>query len=142
MPHTTGEIFGCGMTDTETGELLNALTAIGNIAIAIYGDIIIGNDIRNSIDIRDDISARRHASLADNRTASTACIARTDDRTAIRRIAKRVGNRVEGRGGSRDNRIEFAIIDERRLLMLPEEFMNHSDIGCGETELAVHLIAD
>lgn len=136
MPHTTGEIFGCGMTDTETGELLNALTAIGCIGIAIYGDILIG------------IAVRRHASLADDRTASTARIvstvstARHDDRTAIRRIAKRVGNRVEGRGGGGDNRIEFAIIDERRLLMLPEELMNHSDIGCREPELAVHLIAD
>lgn len=93
MPHTTGEIFGCGMTDTETAELLNALTAIDNIDIAIYGDILIGIDIRN------DIAARRHASLADNRTVITARTARTDDRTAVRRIAERVGNRVEGRGG-------------------------------------------
>lgn len=93
MPHTAGEIFGCGMTDTETEELLNALTAIGNIDIAIYGNIPIGIDIRN------DIAARRHASLADNRTVITARTARTDDRTAIHRIAKRVGNRVEGRGG-------------------------------------------
>lgn len=41
MPHTTGEIFGCGMTDTETEELLNVLTAIDRIDIAIYGDILI-----------------------------------------------------------------------------------------------------
>ena len=65
------------MTDAETGEeLLNALTAIDRIDIVIYGDITIGNAVRNDI----------HAGLADNRTA-------------IRRIAERVGNRVEGRGG-------------------------------------------
>lgn len=127
MPHTTGEIFGCGMTDTEAEELLNALTAIGCIGIAIYGDILIG------------IAARRHASLADNRIDNTA---RIDDRTVIRRIAERVGNRVERRGGSCDNRIKFAIIDERRLLMLPEELMDHSGIGCRKPKLAVHLIAD
>lgn len=101
------------MTDTETEELLNALTAIGNIGIAIYGDIIIGNDIIIGI------AARRHASLADNRAAITARIvstvstARIDSRTVIHRIAERVGNRVEGRGGGSDNRIEFAVIDER-----------------------------
>lgn len=145
MPHTTGEIFGCGMTDTETEELLNALTTIGNIDIVIYGDILIGNDILI------DIAARRHASLVDDRTASTAHIVstvgtaravNTDDRTAIHRIAERVGNRVEGRGGGCDNRIEFAIINERRLLMLPEELMDHSGIGCRKPKLAVHLIAD
>ena len=107
MPHTTGEIFGCGMTDTETEELLNALTAISRIDIAIYGNILIGNAvllIGNAVllignAVRNGIAARRPDNLADNRTAITNSTARPDDRTAISRIAKRVGNHVEGRGG-------------------------------------------
>lgn len=127
------------MTDTETEELLlNALTAIDRIGIAIYGDILI------------DIDARRHASLADYRTVDTTRIVSTastdhpDDRTAIHRIAERVGNRVEGRGGEIVT-LDMGIRIGKRVAIArggSDETVNSLDIIIGETIFTIQLLID